>query len=406
MQSDRETLTEARPVTPSRLQAIDAFRGLIMIVMALDHVRDFFHRSAFSPEDLARTTPVLFFTRWITHFCAPGFAFMAGMGAFLWWSRRQRSRADLTRYLLTRGLWLLLLEVTVMRLAFNFSFSLQYPVLLLVFWSLGGSMIALALLVQLPVRVLAALSIAIIALHNFLDPVTAAQFGAAAPLWNVLHQPGAFPVAGMFVVVGYPLLPWIGTMAGGFCFGRIYLLKAERRRSVLIGTGLACTVAFVALRWLNLYGNPLPWAVQRSGVFTLLSFLNCTKYPPSLDFLLMTLGPALLILAWFDRLRFGANNPLMVFGRVPFFFFVVHFFAIHALAVVMALLRYGNAAWRFAWSPLPSMGGDAKLFPPDFGYSLGQTYCIWILLVVALYPLCRWFGNVKARRKDWWLSYL
>ncbi|MES1262213.1 MAG: heparan-alpha-glucosaminide N-acetyltransferase domain-containing protein [Acidobacteriota bacterium] len=391
-----------------RLQSIDAWRGLIMIVMALDHVRDFFHSGAFlfPPDDLTRTTPLLFFTRWITHFCAPGFMFTAGLGAFLWRSRRHRTRGDLSRYLLTRGLWLLLLEVTVMRFALNFNFSAGYPVLLIILWALGGSMVALSALLWLPARILAFLSVAVIALHNSLDGLSAARFGPAAPLWNILHQRGAFPLGGAVVVVGYPLLPWIATMAAGYCFGKVFLLDHERRQKILRRTGLACIVAFLVLRTANVYGDPVPWSVQRSGIFTLLSFLNCAKYPPSLDFLLMTLGPSFWLVAWFDRIRFSDSNPVMVFGRVPLFFFLAHFYAIHALAVVMAVLRYGTAAFGFLWKPLPSMGSPAKLFPADFGYPLGVAYAVWILLVAALYPLCRWFGKIKARRRDWWLSYL
>lgn len=391
----------------SRLQSIDALRGAIMIIMALDHVRDFFHRSAplFRPEDLARTTPLLFFTRWITHFCAPVFMFTAGLGAFLWWQRKH-SRGELSRYLLTRGLWLILLELTVMRLALNFNFSPKYPVLMLVLWALGGSMIALALLVQMPLRWLSVLSVAIIALHNTLDSVQAALFGPASPLWNALHQPGAFRFAGEIFVIGYPLLPWIATMAAGFCFGHVFLLSPDRRQRIIRRTGFGCTVAFLVIRALNVYGDPVPWSMQRSGVYTVLSFFNCTKYPPSLEFLLMTLGPALILLGWLDRRRFSANNPLIVFGRVPLFFFLVHFYAIHVLAAVFAFFRYGEPSLRFLFSPLPSMGGNAALFPPGFGYSLGVVYLVWISLVTALYPLCRWYAGIKAGRRYWWLSYL
>ena len=284
-----------------------------MIIMALDHVRDFFSRDAmlFSPTDLARTTPALFLTRWITHFCAPVFMLTAGMGAFLWW-QRNRTRKQLSEFLLTRGLWLLLLELVVMRVAYYFSFSLQYPVFLLVLWSLGASMIALAALVWLPTRLLAVLSIAALALHNCLDGVQPSQFGAAAPVWNILHQQGAFPVAGLLVIVAYPLAPWIALIAAGFCLGRVFLMEPAVRRRILLWIGAGSTLAFVILRAANVYGDPAPWTAQKTAAFTLFSFLNCTKYPPSLDFLLMTLGPALLVLAWFDRVPWRATNPLLV----------------------------------------------------------------------------------------------
>jgi len=362
-----------------------------MIVMALDHVRDFFSSAAqqFAPEDLTRTTSLLFFTRWITHFCAPTFMFTAGIGAYLWMGRG-RSASDLSRFLWSRGLWLVLLELTVMRFAYAFSFS--YPVLLLVFWALGCSMVALGFLVRLPIRVLTVVSVLVILLHNTLDSVNAGW------LWLVLHRQGAFPVDGVLVITAYPLVPWIFVMATGFCFGPVWAMEPARRRQWMLRFGAAMTLAFLAIRGVNAYGDPRHW----SG--SLLSFLNCTKYPPSLDFLLMTLGPALMVLSWFDRLRFSPANPLIVLGRVPFFYFVGHFYAIHILAVLMAWLRYGHAGFMFG--PLPSMGGERASFPADYGYGLGGVYLVWIGIVLLFYPLCRWFAGVKERRRDWWLSYL
>jgi uncharacterized membrane protein len=390
-----------------RLEAIDAVRGTVMVLMALDHVRDFVHRGAmsYSPTDLAQTTPPLFFTRWVTHVCAPTFMFLAGVGAFLWW-RGKRTKLQLSTFLLTRGLWLVALELTAMRLAFNFNLSLQYPILLVVLWALGVSMIGLALLVWLPLRVLAALSVAVIVLHTCLDGVRAAQFGPSAWAWNVLHQPGAFPLGSATVIVAYPLVPWVAVMALGFCFGPLFRMDRAVRRRYLAVIGAAAVLGFVVLRALNGYGDPQPWAVQHSPTYTVLSFLNTTKYPPSLDFLLMTLGPALLALAWFDRPGLKPSNPLVVFGRVPLFFFVVHFYAAHAAAEVLALARYGTGAMRFMFQPLPPMGGPPHSFPAQFGYDLWVVYLVWALLVLALYPVCRWFAAVKAKRRDWWLSYL
>lgn len=390
-----------------RLETIDAVRGAVMILMALDHVRDFIHEGAMSrsPTDLVTTTPLLFFTRWITHVCAPTFMFTAGLGAFLW-LRRGRTRQALSIWLLTRGLWLIVLELTVMRLAYNFTFSSRYPVLLLVLWALGVCMVSLAALVWLPVGVLAAMSLLVILLHNTLDPVDPATFGSAAPLWNLLHQPGAFPVGGMLVVVGYPLVPWIAVMALGFCCGTVFLLGRETRRRRLMIAGAAATLGFVVLRMANGYGDPVPWTVQPSPVYTALSFFNTTKYPPSLLFLLMTLGPCLLALGWLDRPSLRATNPLVSIGRVPLFYFVLHFYAAHAVAVLLALFTYGGDALRFVFHPPPSMGGPPELFPPSFGYGLGVTYLVWLAIVLALYPVCRWFMQLRARRRDWWLSYL
>ena len=399
--------TSAKPASHgTRLLSIDALRGLVMVIMALDHVRDFFHADAmlFSPTDLSRTTTILFSTRWITHYCLPVFMFAAGMGVYLY--GRSRSRGQLSRFLWTRGLWFIALELTVMQFAYNFNFSLRFLILLLILWIFGICLLAMAALVYVPVRWLAALSVAVILLHNCLDGIRAQQFGAAARAWNLLHQPGVIPVAGKLVLVTYTFLPWIGVMAAGFCFGRVFQQEPTARRRVMLRLGLAMTTAFIALRAWNHYGDPAPWAHQKSVLFTALSFLNCTKYPRSLDFLLMTLGPALLVLAWFDRLTFKPANPLVVFGRVPMFYFILHFYLIHVLAVLGAWLRYGSSAARFVFNPLPSMGGPRALFPPNFGYSLWTTYGVWLLVVVLLYPVCRWFANVKATRRDWWLSYL
>jgi uncharacterized membrane protein len=390
-----------------RVVAIDAIRGIVMVLMALDHVRDFVHRGAmsYSPTDLAKTTTALFLTRWVTHVCAPVFMFTAGMGAFLW-RQQGRTRQQLSTFLLTRGFWLLVLELTVMRLAYNFDFSRRYPLLLLVLWALGACMILLAALVWLPLRVLAVLSIAVVTLHNCLDPVRAAQFGDNAGIWNVIHEAGAFRLAGTTVILGYPLVPWIAVMALGFCFGRVFLMESSLRRRYLVVIGVASTLAFVVIRALNRYGDPVPWSTQSSAIDTALSFLNTTKYPPSLAFLLMTLGPALLALAYFDRAELKPSNPLVVFGRVPLFYFVIHFYVAHAGAAILAWLRYGRASFTFAFHPVPSMGGPSELFPAEFGYDLWVVYVVWALMVLGLYPACRWFARIKGTRRDWWLSYL
>jgi uncharacterized membrane protein len=386
----------------TRVQSIDILRGAVMIVMALDHVRDFLHSAAlsFSPEDLSRTTAALFFTRWITHFCAPLFMLTAGLGVFLW-GQRGKSPGELSRFLWTRGVWLLFLDLSVVRLGFDFNFDHRF-FLLNVIWALGGCMIGLALLVRLPWRVLAVVSCGMILLHNLADGVNASEFGGAAWIWNELHQLGTFQWGGRTIQIAYPLIPWIGVMGAGYCLGRVWLWEPVRRRRSLIRLGLALTVAFVLVRALNLYGDPAPWSVQSTPLFTLLSFLRCSKYPPSLDFLLMTLGPGLLALGLLERVTLARANPLLIFGRVPLFYFVVHLYLIHALAMFLAFLRYGTG--RFLFNPLPSMGGPP--FPPGYGYELWVCYVAWVGLVLSLYPLCRWFAGVKRRRRDWWLSYL
>jgi uncharacterized membrane protein len=387
----------------SRIRSVDALRGFVMIIMALDHIREFFHAGAmsFSPEDLTRTTAALFFTRWITHICAPVFMFTTGLGAFFWLARG-RTTSELSRFLWTRGIWLAVLDLTVLRFATYFSLS-SGILILNVLWALGWSMVALGFLVHLPGRVLAALSIAVILLHNLADPVQASQFGSAAWVWNVLHQPGMVRVDGAVALVAYPLVPWIFVMAAGFCFGPLVTFDAPRRRQWIARIGLGLTLAFLVIRAINVYGDPQRWSSRMPGM-TVLSFLKCTKYPPSLDFLLMTLGPALLLLAWMDRATLTRTNPLIVFGRVPFFYFLIHFYLVHLLTIPFALVRYGSAA--FLLNPLPSMRGSPKLYPLDYGYELWVVYAIWAGVVILLYPLCLWYGRLKERRSDWWLSYL
>jgi uncharacterized membrane protein len=326
----------------------------------------------------------------------------AGLGAAF---RLQRggTTGDLSWFLFTRGLWLILLEVTVVRLGFFFNFDYSF-LFLLVFWALGLSMIALALLVHLPYRVLLVVSLGLIAFHNLADGVTAASFGSFAWIWNVLHQPGLIQTPGPALFVAYPLIPWIGVMAVGFCLGRVYLLPGSDRSRFLIRLGIALTAAFVVLRVINIYGDPAPWSGQRTPIYTVLSFFNTTKYPPSLQFLLMTLGPAIALLGWIDGARPRQGNPLLVFGRVPLFYFVVHLPLIHALAIALTWFTYG--AQSFLFTPPPTLGTSRDLFPPGYGWSLGVAYLVSIAAVAILYPICLWFSRLKQRRHEWWISYL
>lgn len=391
---------------PGRIQSVDALRGLIMIVMALDHTRDFIHSAAmsFSPTDLTQTTAPIFFNRWVTHICAPVFAFTAGIGAFFWLSHN-RTKAQLSRFLLTRGLWLMLLEVTVLRFILLLQVSFNNALIILtVFWMLGLCMVVMAGLVHLPTRVLLALSVVMIAAHNLFDSASGMRPGQTSWLWDILHQQAVFKLQSTNVVVAYPLIPWVAVMAAGYCLGPVLRWEPARRQRFMFKLGLILCVGFVILRAWNHYGDPAPWSVQHSALFTVLSFLNCTKYPPSLLFLLMTLGPALLIMAGLDRVRFSAANPLIVFGRVPFFFFLLHLAVIHATAILMSLIRYGRHS--FLLIPAPSIGSPRELFPPDYGFNLGVVYLVWVAVVALVYPVCRWYAGLKQRRSDWWLSYL
>jgi uncharacterized membrane protein len=384
-------------VVRPRLESIDVVRGAIMILMALDHTRDFFGSLAQSPTNLATASAGLFLTRWVTHFCAPVFFLLTGTGAYL--SLRRRSRGELSRFLLTRGLWLIFLEMVVVR-CLAYQFNVDYRVtMLLVLWALGWAMILLAALVHLPVSVTAAIGVVMIAGHNLFDTVRSAN-----PLWSILHSPGfVVNTPDHVVFVAYPLIPWVGVTAVGYGLGQIYSWDAARRRALLLRLGVGLSLAFLAIRAINVYGDPARWAQQKSALFTVLSFLNVTKYPPSLLFLLMTLGPALLLLRAVDERTPRCLRPALVIGKVPLFYFVLHFVLIHLLAVAACYVRYGSAHWMFE---SPDLANYPYTAPPGWGYSLPVVYLVWAVVVVAMYPLCRWFAELKQRRTDAWLSYL
>ena len=383
-----------------RVDAVDVVRGVIMILMALDHTRDFFGDVAASPTNLATTTSALFFTRWVTHFCAPTFFLLTGAGAYL--SRRRRSVADLSRFLVTRGLWLLVLEITVAR--FLWQFNLDYRITLLnVLWALGWAMLVLGALVRLPVRAIAAIGIVMIVTHNLTDGVQPSAFGALAPLWTLLHSPGfAVPGPDYVVFVAYPLIPWIGVTMAGYALGALWDLPAERRRALLLHIGLGCILAFVLLRAFNVYGDPGPWSAQPRAGMTIVSFLNLTKYPPSLLFLLMTLGPVLLALRALDGRSPAALRPARVIGEVPMFYYLMHILLLHLGAAAASVVRYGSIRPAIE---SPTLDRFPMTQLPGWPASLPVVYLIWIAVVLALYPLCRRYAEVK-RRGNPWLSYL
>ncbi len=385
------------PKNRARLEAVDVLRGVIMILMALDHTRDFFGIPGQNPTDLASASAALFLTRWITHFCAPVFFLLTGTGSYL--ALRRRSPGELSWFLLTRGLWLIFLDLVLARcLAYQFNFDYRVT-MLLVLWALGWAMITLAALVRLPASVVTAFGAVLIAGHNLFDRVS-----WTSPLWSILHRPGfVLNTPEHVVFVAYPLIPWIGVTAVGYGLGQIYNWDADRRRAFLLRLGTALSLGFLVLRGLNVYGDPSRWARQKTAAFTALSFLNTTKYPPSLLFLLMTLGPALIFLALVDRHTPRALRPALTIGRVPLFYYLLHFALIHLLAVATCFLRYGSAHWMFE---SPDLGHYPFSPPPGWGFSLPVVYLAWAFVVVAMYPLCRWFAAVKARRSEAWLSYL
>jgi uncharacterized membrane protein len=378
-----------------RLTSVDTLRGLVMVLMALDHVRDFFGVPGLNPVNLSQTTVPLFVTRWVTHICAPTFFLLTGTGA--WLSRRPR--AELSRFLLTRGLWLLALEVTVVR-CLGFQFNVDYQVTgLVVIWALGWAMIVLSGLVWLPLWAITTVAVVMIAGHNALDGIRSTH-----PLWVFLHTPGLLVNEPGFVVfVAYPIVPWVGVTALGYCLGRIFEWDPAHRRDFLLRAGVGTTVAFVALRLANIYGDPAPWSVQASSLMTAVSFLNTTKYPPSLLFLLMTLGPALILLRAFERRTPGWLAPATVFGRVPLFYFVLHFFLIHLLAAIACAWIYGTPRYMMQ---SPDLGNYPFTVPPGWGFPLPVVYGVWVAVVAMLYPVCAWYGALKRRSASRWLSYL
>jgi uncharacterized membrane protein len=392
-----------RPAAPRlRVDSVDLLRGLAMVLMALDHVRIFFHdqAAATSMGRLAELSAPHFFTRWIPHFCAPVFFFLAGTGARLALLNGKTPRS-LAKFLFTRGLWLLVLELTWVQFSWDFHWRYEH---FTVIGALAVSMMALAGLALLPPAAVGFLGLAVILGHNALDGITSDRFGSWGWLWLFTHQLGRWQVApGYSIVVNYPLLAWAGIMAAGYGFGGLWRLDGRRRRQVLWALGLAATAAFVALRYHNGYGDPDRWAAQSSPLYTVLSFLNCRKYPPSLAFILMTLGPAILLLAWWDRGIPFPLRPLLAFGRAPLFYYILHIPLIHGLALLFAWERYGAIPWREQVLRPP---GFPFVAPEGYGYGLPAVYALWALAVVILFPACAWFARMKGRKRSVLLSYL
>ncbi|MFN0106549.1 MAG: DUF1624 domain-containing protein [Bryobacteraceae bacterium] len=378
-----------------RLDSIDLLRGVVVLLMALDHTRDFFGDLSVEPMDPAKTWPTLFITRWISHFCAPVFVFLAGTSASL--QARRKSAAELSEFLITRGLWLVFLELTWVRcfgwfFNFNYHFSVGQ-----VIWAIGWSMVALGVAVRLglPARMAGVAGVLVIFLHNLTDGWKAERFGSFGWLWRILHDRANMEIApGYTFFPQYPLLPWMAILFAGYGFGIVYAMEDERRRRMIAWIGAVSAALFVLIRAMNVYGDPRPW---QGGIY---SFLNCSKYPPSLLFILMTLGPPLVLLSRLPDKILGGWRHVVMFGRVPLFFYLIHLPLIHGAAMVYALAVYGNADWL---TDAPGWGREPQ--PGDFGLGLPGVYVVWMAILALMYPLCVWFTRQKRENPAAWLRY-
>jgi len=387
-----------------RIVSIDLLRGIVMILMVLDHVRDYFHAYSYQYDslDLDHTTVPIFFTRWITHFCAPIFMFLSGISAFLYGEKR--SRKELSWFLFTRGLWLVFAELFIV--SFEWTFDPFYHIYILqVIWAFGICMIVLSAFIWLDRRLLLLIGILLIGGHNLLDNIHVAGNGPAALGWSFLHDQRFFSFGHSTFLVGYPIIPWIGIIVTGYCFGNLYSPQFDpvKRRKTLLSVGLGAIVLFILLRFSNLYGDPFPWSVQRNGVFTVLSFIKVLKYPPSLLYILVTLGPALIFLSLAEGKLNAITEKISTFGRVPMFYYLIHIFFIHLLAVA-AVVAQGHKWSDMVVQTWVTSSPELK----GYGFSLPVVYAIWLGTVILLYPLCAWYDRYKRahQARNRWLSYL
>lgn len=387
-----------------RIHSVDLLRGLVMIIMALDHVRNYFAMTAFAPTDLSESSAGWFFARWITHFCAPVFVFLSGTSAWLYRQNKQATTAELARFLLSRGVWLIFIELTLITFFWQFGYNF---LILQVIWAIGWSMVVLAALVFLPTWAIAGVGLALIFGHNLLDGISPEASGLGW-VWNVLHVSAYLPAASwagpMDAYVGYPLIPWIGVMAVGYAFGRLIERPPSVRDRWMLGLGLAASLLFVVLRATNLYGESglgpadAVWTDHgRGALYAFMSFINTTKYPPSLLYLLMTLGPALMLMPLLERWRGAAADFVTVFGRVPFLFYVLHLPLIHASSVIWTRVSFGQ--WGANWF-------NPAMWPPGYEPSLWRAYLVWALVIAVLYWPCKAFMEYRKRHTQWWLSYI
>jgi len=393
-------------IKTNRIQSIDLLRGLVMVIMALDHVRDYtYHGYLFiDATNLDTTTPLLFFTRWITHFCAPVFVFLAGTSAFLY-GQNKSSKKQLSKFLFTRGIWLIFIELTVVNLAWTFDVSLSLHIFQVI-WAIGICMLFLSALIYLPKKLLIFIGLLLIAGHNSLDSILFQGNDVSSILWYFAHQSSAavFNQGQTMLFIAYPILPWLGLMILGYCFGTIYKsgFNPQVRKKWLLYLGLSSIILFIVIRYINVYGDLLPWAVQKNNLYTFLSFINTTKYPPSLVYILMTIGPSLLFLRAIEGIKNKLTDSLVVIGRVPFFYYIIHLYIIHVIGIIGLMIQ--GIDWKeFILTPQRFNSG----YLSAYGFDLWVTYAVWIVVVLLLYPICKRYMIYKANNKDkWWLSYL
>ncbi|MEO8771031.1 MAG: heparan-alpha-glucosaminide N-acetyltransferase domain-containing protein [Ferruginibacter sp.] len=391
-----------------RFESIDIVRGIVMVIMALDHVRDFFHVHSFSddPLNLATTTPLLFFTRWITHFCAPVFIFLSGASVYL--QSLRKTKKQLSIFLIKRGFWLIFAELFIISLAWSFD-PLYHVFFLQVIWTIGISMVLLGIVIHLPYRFILLIGLLIVCCHNLLDiPESAPNFQPGF-WWNLLHHGFFVPyqyAPNHFILMIYPFVAWTGLMLLGYCTGILFTEKysSDERRKILYRIGLSLIILFIALRFMNVYGDPVAWTTQKNSLLTFFSFMKVNKYPPSLLYLCITIGPALLLLAFVEKIKNSFTNIMAIYGRTAFFFYILHFYLIHIIAAIVYFAK-GQHDIAFA---INSMKKIPLMFAiPGEGFGLDVVYLIWALVVIALYPLCKKYDKYKSSHKEkWWLSYL
>jgi len=389
-------------ITTNRIQSIDFVRGFVMIIMAIDHCRDFLHigfNSDQNPLDFATTTPGLFLTRWITHFCAPVFVFLSGTSIFLY-SSKGKTKKQVAFFLFTRGLWLMLLEIVFIEPMWDFNITIIY---LQVIWAIGLSMVVLSVLQYLPYRVLLITGLVIVFGHNLLDNIVVDSPFWKSALWSIVHQRRDYPINDHFLfIVQYPFLPWLGLMILGYTLGKLYqpdIIPAYRKKTLRI-LGITAIALFILIRWTNLYGDIHQWAAQKTSVFTFLDFINTTKYPPSLLYILMTIGPALILLSFTESITDSIGKKIIVFGKVPFFYYILHILLIHVIAWLLFFVT-GHS-----WNDLDFTHFRNGSLPYGSGYSLWVVYTVWAAVIIILYFPCRWYSKYKATHKQWWLSYI